>query len=193
MRAGDNVGDELRFNRVGNARFENADDDGGARASKAVEADRLADDARIGLHRTCPEPVGQYHGSGSLWTVVVRTQEASEDRPQTHDVEIIAVHNAAVNFTRLAEADHREIHLGKRAERGDGLQVFADVVDFGNGEGGVIVTNARSAFANVKEAVFVAVSQRPEQHPANHAENGGVRADPQSQSDSHRQPQCPGP
>ena len=58
---------------------------------------------------------------------------------------------------------------------------MADVLDFRNGESGVVLPDAWSALAYVKQPVFVAIGERPQEHGADHAEDGCVGADAEGQ------------
>ena len=78
---------------------------------------------------------------------------------------------------------------GEGAEFLDGLQAVADVLNFRNGEGRVGVADAGCALAHVKQAVFVAIGERAQQHGADHAEDGGVGADAESQGEGDGDPQ----
>src|ERR1700726_5031867 len=60
MRAGGDVGDDFGVLRIGDGRFEDADDSGGPIAKQtAIEANGLTDDARISLESGGPETIGE--------------------------------------------------------------------------------------------------------------------------------------
>jgi hypothetical protein len=61
--------------------------------------------------------------------------------------------------------------ISKSAQLLDGLRLpAADVLDFRNRESSVVVANARGTLADVQQAVFVAIRERPQQHAANNTE-----------------------
>ncbi len=73
----------------------------------------------------------------------------------------------------------------KSPNSADGLDARLQILDFGDGEGGVFDADAGGALANVDQAVFVAIDERAEEHAADHAEDGGVGADAQRESENH--------
>ena len=67
--------------------------------------------------------------------------------------------------------------------------MLAEVVDFRDGEGGVVGIEAGRALADVEQAVFVAIGERAQQHGADDAEDGGVGADAESQGEGDGDPE----
>ena len=65
-----------------------------------------------------------------------------------------------------------------------------DVLDFGHGKRGVVLSAGGRALADVDEPVFVAVDQRLEQHSAHQREDGRVGADAQRQREDHNRRQA---
>ena len=64
------------------------------------------------------------------------------------------------------------------------LDARAQVVESPGTENvGVVGADAGRALADVDQAVLVAVDERPQQHAAHHAEDGGVGADAERQRD----------
>ena len=59
------------------------------------------------------------------------------------------------------------------------------ILEFGDGERGVVVAKARSALADVDEPVLVAVDQGLEQHSPHEREDGGVRANAEREREGH--------
>ena len=60
------------------------------------------------------------------------------------------------------------------------------VVDLGDRERGVRCADARGALTDVDQPVLVAIDQRPQQHAAHHAEDGGVGADAERKRNDDR-------
>ena len=189
MRAGDDVGDDLGGDGVRHGGFEDADDGGGARSGEAVEAQGLADHRWVGVEGLGPELIGEDDGAGGVGAIVGGAEQSAEDGAQAHDFEVVAIDDASGNGARLAEALHGEVDFGKRAELGDGFEVLAQVVDFGNGEGGVYGMQAGCALANVEEAGFVAIGEGAQQHGADDGEDGGVGADAEGEREGHGDPE----
>src|ERR1700722_903414 len=179
MRAGDHVDDDLGIGRIGNGRFEDADDGCGARA----EAHGFSDDARVAVKGGLPEAIGENGGACGVWSVVAHIDQAAERGMQAHDVEKCSTDYTGTNFARFAEADHGETDDGEIAEFADGLYVGFDVDNFGDGEIGVVYADAHGGLADVDDAIFVAIIERAEQHAANDAKDGGVGADAERERD----------
>ena len=150
-------------------------------AVRVSEPDRLADDRRIALERRRPEAVRQHRRARRLRPVVAGVEQAAEHRPQAHDLEVRAADDAGADHARLAEADHREADGGEVAEGGQRLDARAQVVDLRDRERGVLGADARRALADVDQPILVAVDERPQQHAADDAEDGGVGADAERQ------------
>src|SRR5579863_9817391 len=120
VRAGNHVGNDFSILRIWDARFEDADD--GCRAiTEAAEANGFADDRRILVKSVCPETVGKNNHAGSFRTVVLRSDEATEYGTKPHHVEIRTADNTTLNRTRLAQADHGEVHGGEIAKGAHGF------------------------------------------------------------------------
>src|SRR5712692_5762271 len=105
MRAGDDVGDDLRILGVGDGGLEDADNGGGAIAhGPAAKPDGFAEDGRILPKSGRPETIGE-----------------------NDDV-------ASLNYARLTQADHGELDGREFTERAQGFDAGAQIVDFGHGE-----------------------------------------------------------
>ena len=189
MRAGHHVRDDLRLGRIGQRRLEDADHGGGAR----TESDRLANHPRVAVERGAPETVCKDRRTRRLGTVVAGVQQAAEHRPEPHDLEERPVDDAGRHHTRLgAESDHRHVGRGEIAERGNRLGTRFEVGNFRHGEGHVLGADARSALADVDQAIGVSIDQRNEQHGPHHAENRRVGPDAQSERHDYRDSQALG-
>ena len=104
---------------------------------------------------------------------------------EAHHVKIGAVNDAGANFPGLAEADHSETHGGELAEGAERFDASAQVLNFRHGEWDFPGADTRRALFNINEALLVAVDERPKQHAANQAEDGGVGADAECQREHH--------
>src|SRR5467141_4045763 len=148
VRAGDDVGHDFGILGIGDGGFEAADDGGRSIAHGTPdEAKGFAHDARIFPKSGCTETIGENDYTGSFGTVVLRSDERAENRVQAHDFEIVAADDARLNYARLAQADHGELEGRELAERAQGFDAAAQILDFGNGEVCVLVAGARGALA----------------------------------------------
>ena len=179
VRACDDVGDDFRVGGVGNRRFEHADNGCGT----CSEANTLADHGGIAVERVLPESVGEDGGSSGLRAVILLIEQAPENGMQAHDFKVGTANDSGADFARLAEAHEREADHREVAEFAERLDACLEVLDFRDGEGGVVAADAAGALANVDEAILVAIDERAEKHAANHAEDGGVGADAKGESE----------
>ena len=136
-----------------------------------------------------PELVGQDDGPRGARSVIGGTQEPAEDGAKAHDLEVAAIDDSGRDLARLSEALDGEGHLRERAERGDGLEVPAQIVDFRDRERRVVHLKSGRALANVEEAGFVAVGQRAQEDGPNHGEDGCVGADTEREGEGDGDPQ----
>src|SRR5262249_40079487 len=65
------------------------------------------------------------------------------------------------------------------------FDAIAQILDLRHGEGNVVGADAARALADVDQPILVAVEERPQQHAAHHAEDGGVGADAERQCEYH--------
>jgi len=186
VRARHGVRDNLRFGRIGYRRFQNADNGCRARA----EPDGPAEHGRIALERVRPEAVGEDGRARGARAVVARIEQPTEDRVQSHHLEIRAADDPGAHHTRLSEADHREADRREVAERAERLDALAQILDLRHRERGVLDADAARALPDVDEARLVAVDERTQEDAADDAEDRGVRADAegQRQDDRRREP-----
>ena len=184
MRAGNDIGDDVGIGRIRGGGFEDADHRAHAVAN-AAEADRFAQHVGILFEDGRPEAVGENDDTGGVGTIILRADQAAENRMKAHHFEVGAAYHTPLNFAGLAEADHREADLREIAELLDGVNAGLNVLDFGHGKGGVFVAHAGRALADVDEAVLVAVDERLEQDAANEREDGRVGSDAERQGEDH--------
>src|ERR1700674_4923779 len=162
MRAGDDVRNNFGILRIRDARFEDAND--GRRAiTDATEANGFAENRRILVKSGRPETVGENDDAGSLRTVVLGADEATEHGMKAHDVKIRAADNATANGTRLTQADHGEVHGGEVAKRAQGFHAGLQILNLGHGKRAVVLAEAKGALPDIDQSVLVAVNQRLEQ------------------------------
>jgi len=184
MRTDDQVADDFGLRGIGHRGLENADDCGGTIAETA-EADGLADHIGIFFVNGGPETIGQHDDAGGVGAAVLRSDETAENRTQAHYVKIVATDHAAVNHARLAESDHRKVHLREIAELAQRADAALDIFDFRHGKRGVVLAAGWGALADVHEPVLVAVDERLEQDSAHESEDRGVSADAERQREDH--------
>ena len=149
MRAGDDVGDDFRILRIWDGRFEDTDDFGGALAETAFEAKSFADDGRILLESGIPETIGENDDASGLRTIILRPDETPEDRVEADYVEIVAADDTALYFARLTEAEQSKGDDGEITEFGKGMDTGFELLNFGDGESGIVVAYTRGALAYV--------------------------------------------
>src|SRR5262249_58751390 len=94
--------------RVRDGRLEHANDCAGAVPFHAAELNGLANNGRIFSERVRPETICKDNDAGSLRTIILRSDKASEHWTQSHHIEIRAVHHAAIDFARLAQPENSE-------------------------------------------------------------------------------------
>jgi hypothetical protein len=184
MRAGDDVGDDLGICGIGDGGFEDADDGGRPIAKDtAIEANGSANDGRIFFESGGPETIREHNDAGRFGTVVLRSDETAENGVEAHDFEIGAANDPSLNFARFTQADHRKADGREISERREGVDAGSEVLDFGDGEIYVLVADAEGALEDVNEAVFISVHEGAKENAAHKAEDGGVGADAESESD----------
>src|SRR4029077_5835594 len=118
--------------------------------------------------------------------------EPPHNGTQAHHIEVRPADDAGADFARLAQADHREAYGGEVAERGQGLDPLAQILDLRNRERGVLDAYSRRALTDVDQAALVAIDQRAQQYAAYQAENGGIGAYAKGQRDDHGERQALG-
>src|SRR5882724_283647 len=154
--------------------MDTAGDHGGGDAAKTYG---FADHRSIFVKIVRPETICDNHYAGSFGTVVLRFDETAENGVQAHDFKVVAANDASLNFARLTEADHCEPDCGEIAERAQRLDAGAQIIEFGHGEGCVVVAESRGALTDIDQPVLVAVHERFEEHAAHQREDSGVGAD----------------
>ncbi len=117
--------------------------------------------------------------------VVLGSDKSAEYGVETHDFEEGATDHASLHYARLTQADHGEFGGRKIAERAQGFNAGAQILDVGHGECCVFVAGTRGALADVDQPVLVAVDERLEEHAAHQREDGGVGADAKRQRQDH--------
>src|SRR5947207_9052236 len=194
MRTGDDVGDEFGILGIGDGWFEDTDDGGRTIAHKpAVEPDGLAQDGRILPKSGSPETIRENNDASSLRTVVLGSDETTEDMVEAHDIKEGAADDAGLHYARLTQADHGEFGGREIAERAQSFNTGAQILDFRHGKRGVLVASARGALADVDQPVLITADEWLEEHAAHQGEDGGIRADAERQRQDHgdRQPLRP--
>ena len=127
----------------------------------------------------------QHRRPGRLRAIVGRPEQAAAHGLEPHDLEVRPADDPGADDARLAEADHGELDRGEVAERVERPDARAEVLDFRHGEDRVLDPDAGRALADVDQAIFVAVDERPQEDAADDAEDGGIGADAERQGDDH--------
>src|SRR5260370_3583832 len=177
VRAGDDVGDDFGLLGIRDGGCEDANDSSGSTSHEAAaEKNGFADDARILPKSGGPEQIGENDDAGSFGAVVLRPDETPEDRVEAYYVEVVAADDAGLDLAGFTKADHGEREAGEVAERAQGFNAGAQILDFGHGERFVVVADPRAALADVDQPVLVAVDESLEQYPAHQRERGRLGA-----------------
>jgi hypothetical protein len=94
------------------------------------------------VHGLRPEFIGEDDRAGGVGAVVGGTEEAAEDGAQAHDFEVVPSTTPA----GISRGWPRPMEVKSISEKVPSsvmvLQVLAEVVDFRDGEGGVVDVNA---------------------------------------------------
>src|SRR5262245_7146920 len=108
MRTAGYIRDDLGLLRVWDGRLEDAYDRACAITLHATKLNRLANNRRIFPERVRPETIGKNNDAGSLGTIILRPNQASEHWTQPHHIEVRPVDHAAIDFARLAQPEDSE-------------------------------------------------------------------------------------
>ena len=186
MRTGHDVRDDLGLRRVGHGWLEDADD----RRAAIAQPDHFSNRRLIAVQSGRPEAVCEHRRASRLRAVVVRVEEASADRAKAHDVEVGAADDSRAHDARLPEPDHCELD-GREVTKGSHcLDPSSQVPDLRHRELGVLDADPGSALADVDEPILIPIDERPQKHPADHAEDGRVGANSEGQRDYDRERQA---
>src|SRR5262245_20848636 len=185
MRTAGHIRDYLGLLRIRDGRFEHADDRAGAITLHSAKLNRLPDNRRISPERVRPETIGENNNAGSLGTVILRSDQASEHRTQSHHIEIRPVDYAAIDFARLAQPADREIDSREVTKFPQRLDPSLQVLNFQNRPRIVFGTCARRALPDINQPVFIAIDQGLDEHAPHEGENGGVGANAECQRDDY--------
>ena len=173
------VSDGIRHRRL-----EHADD----RRRAVAEPDRLADHRRIARRAS-------WSRSGASAPPrrppSARRRSASSSRPSTGRRPITSKYEPPTTPARTTRGSPRptivKSIVREVAERGQRLDARPQVAGSPGTEKLAFSTPMpRRALADVDQPVLVAVDERPQQHAAHDAEDGGVGADAERQRDDHR-------
>ena len=107
------------------------------------------------MQRVAPELIRQHNRAGSIRPIVRRSQQPPQHRPQSHHLEVVSVDDAGRNLARRAKAHDREVDFGECAQLLNGLQACADILDLGNGERRVVLSDARRALPQIEQPALV--------------------------------------
>ena len=167
----------LALGRIMRAGSEDADDD--RFLDRQVED--LADRGRIRAEDALPVAVRQHHDRRRGLLLVIGNQQAAPQRLHAEDLEEVRRHQPAGRAMRVAAAEHVEGPVAELDELVDGLRRGPVVGDFLEREAGVLDAGAHRRLAEVHDAVGLGVGQRPQQHPVDDAEDGGVGPDAEAE------------
>src|SRR5262249_51305787 len=143
------VSDDFSLLGIWDARLQHADDRGGAIFPNAAKVNGFANNGRISLEGLRPETIGEDNDAGSFGPVILWPDEAPEHRTETHHLEKRSVDHAAIEFARLAQADHREGNGREVTKLAEGLDPLLEVPNFRHRPGAVFVAHARSALSDI--------------------------------------------
>jgi hypothetical protein len=142
-----------------------------------VHLNRLPDDRPGAAESPLPQRIAQDDDAGSVGIGVRGLEGASRERRNTEDIEEGGRHGRCVHALRLVTARQVGVHFGVRAERREAGDVVRVALDLGCREPRRL-GQIRGA-PDDRDPIGLAVGQRLEQHVLDHAEDRGVRADPE--------------
>src|SRR5262249_22641463 len=145
------VGDDFGLLGIWDARLQHADDRGGAIFPNAAKVNGFANNGRISLEGLRPETIGEDNDAGSFGAVILWPDEAPEHRTEAHHLEKRPVDHAAIEFARLAQADHREGNGREVTELAEGLDPLLEVSNFRHRPGAVFLADVRRALTDINE------------------------------------------
>jgi hypothetical protein len=102
MRTAGHVRDDLGLLRVRDTGLKHPDDRTGAITFNAAKLNGFAYNRRISPERVRPETIGEDNNGSGLRTIILRSDQSTEHRTQSHHVEIGPVDYATIDFARLA-------------------------------------------------------------------------------------------
>ncbi len=181
MGAGHHVRDDFGIRWIRHRRLEHADDGG----TSATETNHATDNGRIAVEPCRPESVGQHRDARGFGAIIRCVDEAAKSGAKAHHVEERAVDDAGVHHARFAESDHREVNGRELAKGADRRRARSEILNLRNRKRHVLGIDPRCALADVNQAGFIAIHQRPKQHAADDAEDRGIGADAERKRDDN--------
>ena len=162
--------DRPRIERRG---LQHADD----RRQLVVEAQLLADDARIAVEAPHPVLVREHRHAGNTRSVVARSRQAADHRRESHDLEVVAGDEADADadrpFVALVNDAPRRI-LGDAAQR---WHAVPEVADLRNRKVEVALSRSIGRLPQIDQPIAIAVGQRLEQDAPHDAKDRRVGSD----------------
>ena len=153
-------------------------------ADAIAEPDGLADHRRVALQRGGPEAMRQHRGAGGLRPVVGRRRAGGRAPARSP---ITSKYDPPTTPARTTRGSPRPTIVKSMVEKSpkarQRLDARLQVADFRHREVRVLDADAARALADVDQAVFVAVDERPQEHAPDDAEDGGVGADAERQGE----------
>ena len=151
------------------------------RVRAVVHLEHLPDDRSIPAKPRLPVRVSQdQHGVRSSRVVRLDERTANE-RLDPEDVEEIGRDDAGCDAIGLATPQQIEVHLMELDEAVEARQLLAIIVKLLDGHADVLLVGERRRMSNQHETIAVVVWQRLEQDAIEHAEDRGVRANPETE------------
>ena len=152
-----------------------------------VHLELLAHNARIAAEGFLPIAVTQHqHGLGAD-LVLALAESTTQMRVHAQHVEEVRRHDSGLNPLRLAPTQKREPHRMVLHHSVQGFGVVPVVEDLLGREVHVLNTGPRRALTQEHQILTLAVRQRLEKNPVDHAEDRRVRTDSQSEGQNGHQ------
>src|SRR3954453_19085705 len=120
MGTGYDVCDYFGFCRIWNRRLQHADNRGFP-CSHWTEPDNLAENGGIAFEHAGPEAMSQNDGTCGGRTIIPHIQQPPQNRPESHDFEVVSANYASAHFARFAKSVHGEADRGEVAECAEGF------------------------------------------------------------------------
>jgi hypothetical protein len=145
------------------------------------EIQHLSDDRRIRSEDAPPVRVGEDHDRLCALAFVLPHEHPSELRARAEHLEEVRAHQTAGRSMGLTPPQHVERPVAEFHELIDGLRLRSVIGHFEEREARVLDARGGLRLAQVHDAIGLGIGQRAQQHSIDHAEDGGVGADAQTQ------------
>ena len=154
--------------------WQDADD----RPVVTIQQEPTSKDRPVGAESATPECVAEHDHASRARVVVSHGEQAAQGRAYAEQLEVVAGDHESRQRLRIAVAGDVRSPSLIRGHRCEGVIPIAPVGEVRRSKPLRFREAARSVIGpQLHELLGVSIRQRPEEHRAQHAEHGGVRAD----------------